>query len=91
MTSRTVQYCDDATAARLEAEGYTIDRNAMAGCHHGAYSPHIAWKDDGPSICGARVPSMEEAEAIACPHRNDKCQAAAYCYPDACRAWRASK
>ena len=91
MMLRLVQHCDTATADRLEAEGWTIDRNALAGCHHGHYAPHIAWKEERPSICGARQPDAEEMEAIACPDRNDKCQAAAYCYPAACRAWRARK
>lgn len=46
-----VAHCDDAAADRLEAEGWTVLRNAQAWCHHGFYSPHLAvlnqpgWRD----------------------------------------------
>lgn len=42
--TREAQTCDDATADQLEAEGWTIDRDALAGTHHGHYARHIAWR-----------------------------------------------
>ncbi|MBY0430771.1 MAG: hypothetical protein K2Q10_06215 [Rhodospirillales bacterium] len=45
LTVRDLQYCDDDAARRLEAEGWTIDTNALSTCHHGRHRPHIAWRD----------------------------------------------
>lgn len=42
--TRLVQHCTTARAKELQAEGWTIDRDALAGTHHGHYRPHIAWK-----------------------------------------------
>lgn len=40
-----VAHCNDATATALEADGYTIDRNANVGEGvHGFWNPHIAVK-----------------------------------------------
>jgi len=44
MTGHLVQHCDEDPAAQLEAEGWTIDRNALAHTHHGHYRPHYAWR-----------------------------------------------
>lgn len=37
--------CDDTRAAELERDGWTIRRNANAGCHHGYYAPHMAVRE----------------------------------------------
>ena len=37
--------CDDARAAELERDGWTIRRNANRSCHHGYYAPHMAVRE----------------------------------------------
>ncbi|MDY0241654.1 MAG: hypothetical protein RBR34_05685 [Rhodospirillaceae bacterium] len=37
--------CDDARAAELERDGWTIRRNANLSCHHGYYAPHMAVRE----------------------------------------------
>jgi hypothetical protein len=60
--------CDDAMADRLEADGWTIERGALAHTHHGFYRPHIAtrWLPDRASDAGS-APVDLPAEAGAAP------------------------
>lgn len=37
--------CDDARAAELERDGWTIRRNVNRSCHHGYYAPHMAVRE----------------------------------------------
>jgi len=94
---RLVQHCDDTSADRLEAEGWTIERGALAQTHHGFYRPHLAWRpietsgtgvpdtmDPAPPI--PLVPPEDLARAHACRARESSCPTPSYC-PPACRRW----
>lgn len=98
--SRLVQHCDDDTADRLAAEGWTIDRNARICAPYGYLKPHIAYLDvnrrqffatsdllaPGPEReRGPIVRPAEIAQARNCAARDSRCPEAAYCYPSRCR------
>lgn len=42
-----VRMCNDILAARLEREGWYIDRDSLRDTHHGHYAPHIATRRGG--------------------------------------------